>query len=156
MTDKPGKCPICNYNELSRGSRTCGSPECEDAAFHLDKAEKTKPGEDCRAAAILARKKVAIAKAAAREEVPVGVGGIGNSPRHNDESARDALAVLREFARLLNQEDEDYETLFVDLVADLMHLADATELRFDEILRVAKNHHRCEIEEEGKARAIRI
>lgn len=44
--------------------------------------------------------------------------------------------------------EEDYEQAMVDLLTDLMHLADREGEDFDTLVRKARSHYRAEIDDE--------
>ena len=76
------------------------------------------------------------------------------SPAQSEESAARALAVSAAVVAYAGEayEDpdaavEDVESMFVDLAADLRHLADAFGVSWDEVSRRADGYHRVEAAE---------
>jgi hypothetical protein len=58
------------------------------------------------------------------------------------------IAVDRFVDETSNPDEPVYEGIF-DLICDLMHLCDRHDLDFDDLLRVAYDHHEAEIKEDG-------
>lgn len=65
--------------------------------------------------------------------------------RQNKRKAQLARAAVTHFEQASKSKGEPMETLITDLLADLMHLADAEKEDFNDLLRRAHYHYEHEI-----------
>lgn len=71
----------------------------------------------------------------------------GDAPEQspaNTKRASRARAALRTYSRAVGNGDEDSETQLSDLLCDLMHLADAKQVEWAEVVSRAENHYSAE------------
>ncbi len=61
-------------------------------------------------------------------------------------NATRAADVLRAYSIKTDSIDEPSEVWVIDLVSDLMHMCDRDELKFDVLLKIARNHYQSESE----------
>lgn len=77
---------------------------------------------------------------------------MNNQINTNKERAERALHALREYKLYCDEEtgELDREETIGDLLIDLMHLCDRSNISFDEIVSRAHEHHRHEVKEERR------
>lgn len=77
---------------------------------------------------------------------PVSPPDDADQPTRNHANAARAAATLTNYG---NHQVDDFESLLIDLVADLLHLADALQVDTDHVLSNAAHHHQCEVQGDG-------
>ena len=70
---------------------------------------------------------------------------------HSQSSTRRMKRIVADYMRLIGLEDDEAESALTDVLCDLMHWADATEIDFAECLRVARIHHQDEQDEPAES-----